>query len=105
VDQLAAVIAAAPALAHCVPSAPDDGVTLVEFLIDRSGVVAAYKDSLDDGPAEEALERRVEDPSYRRCLNAEIYRLTFPAPEDGNVVVRAPFSRAKSGTLARKLSQ
>ncbi len=105
VAQLAAVITAAhPALSRCSPSTTDDGATLVEFLIDRSGVIAVFRDSLEPTPTAESIDQIVDDPSYRACLGREIYRLTFPAPEEGNVLVRAPFSRAKPGTLARRFS-
>lgn len=103
VAQLAAVIAAAhPALSRCSPSTTDDGATLVEFLIDRSGVIAMFHDSLEPTPAAESMDQIVDDPSYRACLGREIYRLTFPAPEAGNVLVRAPFSRTNPGILSRK---
>lgn len=124
VAQVAAVIAAAePRLSRCnafasnsapPPTSPtDDGITVVEFRLDRSGVVSSFAD-LEPGGADEAREfdeageplgeMIVDDPLYRRCLGRELYRLTFPAPEYGAVVVRAPFLRTNPGILARRTS-
>gem|GEM_PF-6474265 len=125
VAQVAAVIAAAePRLSRCNASASNsaaspasptaDGITVVEFRMDRSGVVSSFADSeparddeereLDEAREPFGGEMIVDDPLYRRCLGRELYRLTFPAPEHGEVLVRAPFSRANPGTLARKSS-